>query len=217
MSRGSGRKPPQELKMNAQTFGRMNQTASGIVGVVETLRNKLSVLDSEIKADEDGKQECADRVEVVSSGPVLQEDGTSIPALQTSARTVFVSSRFVPLRYERQIARLEIRRAEIAKRLDANATWAETYDREIGPFQSTYESSGDLVRRSWLCSVLREDASYLSALALLCRSRGRFRNDRRRSLLAELSARLEQQSNAADSIEGGRRRAASNNYPTPRE
>mgnify|MGYP002055542849 CR=1 FL=1 len=96
MSRGSGRQPPQELKMNAQTFDRMNQTASGIVGVVETLRNKLAVLDSEIKADEDGKAE-----------------------------------------YEKQIARLQIRRDEIKKRLDANSAWAETSDREIGPFQST--------------------------------------------------------------------------------
>ena len=84
------KKKPSELKMTPQTFDKMNLTASGIVGVVETLRNKLNVLDGEIKADENGKAE-----------------------------------------YERQIKRLQIRRDEIKKRLDANEGWAETYDREI--------------------------------------------------------------------------------------
>ena len=93
----SKKKKPAELKMTPQTFDKMNLTASGIVGVVETLRNKLNVLDAEIKADENGKAE-----------------------------------------YERQIKRLQIRRDEIRKRLDAIKSWAETYDREIGPFQSTY-------------------------------------------------------------------------------
>ena len=84
------KKKPSELKMTPQTFDKMNLTASGIVGVVETLRNKLNVLDGEIKTDENGKAE-----------------------------------------YERQIKRLQIRRDEIKKRLDANEGWAETYDREI--------------------------------------------------------------------------------------
>ena len=47
----SKKKKPAELKMTPQTFDKMNLTASGIVGVVETLRNKLNVLDAEIKAD----------------------------------------------------------------------------------------------------------------------------------------------------------------------
>ena len=42
------KKKPSELKMTPQTFDKMNLTASGIVGVVETLRNKLNVLDGEI-------------------------------------------------------------------------------------------------------------------------------------------------------------------------
>ena len=40
--------------------------------------------------------------------------------------------------YERTIARLKIKREELEKRRSANLAWAEQYDRDIGPFQSTY-------------------------------------------------------------------------------
>ena len=78
-------------------FEKLNSTANGVAGVIETLRIKLQVLDSELKADEDGKAE-----------------------------------------YERQIVRLKIKRDEIETRVKASKQWAEQYDRDIGPFQSTY-------------------------------------------------------------------------------
>jgi len=40
--------------MNCKSFEKMNTTASGIVGVVESLRLKLELLDNEIRADENG-------------------------------------------------------------------------------------------------------------------------------------------------------------------
>lgn len=40
--------------------------------------------------------------------------------------------------YEREIAALESQKKELEKRLKKNREWAVRYDRDIGPFQSTY-------------------------------------------------------------------------------
>ncbi|KAJ8598937.1 hypothetical protein CTAYLR_009851 [Chrysophaeum taylorii] len=94
--------------MNSKTYEKMNSTASGIVGVVESLRIKLEVLDGEIKADEKGMAE-----------------------------------------YERQIKQLQIQKEEIQKRLDANKVWAENYDRDVGPFQSTYGKNTESIKKQY--------------------------------------------------------------------
>ncbi|KAJ1449054.1 hypothetical protein M885DRAFT_489807 [Pelagophyceae sp. CCMP2097] len=94
--------------MNQKAYDKMNMTASGIVGVVETLRTKLDVLDKEIKADEAGKAE-----------------------------------------YQKQIKRLQIQREEIKKRLDSNQQWAASYDRDIGPFQSSFGANTDGIKKHY--------------------------------------------------------------------
>ena len=42
--------------------------------------------------------------------------------------------------YERTLGQLEVKRAEIQSRLDANSDWASTYALEIGPFEDRYNN-----------------------------------------------------------------------------
>eukprot|EP00607_Mallomonas_marina_P002813 CAMPEP_0182428908 /NCGR_PEP_ID=MMETSP1167-20130531/24502_1 /TAXON_ID=2988 /ORGANISM="Mallomonas Sp, Strain CCMP3275" /LENGTH=125 /DNA_ID=CAMNT_0024612117 /DNA_START=171 /DNA_END=548 /DNA_ORIENTATION=+ len=75
----------------------MNRASSGIKGVLDNMRTQLSILDEEIKADEESKME-----------------------------------------YDRQLATLNIRKADLQKRLEKNEEWVKGFDKDVGPVTKKY-------------------------------------------------------------------------------
>ena len=97
---------------------KMNQASSGIAGVLDNLKGKLSRLEA-------GAEACwrplAARPLLISSH---RPCCTEIQADEKGKSE-----------YDNELARLANRRAEIERRLDANETWATNFDSDIGPFE----------------------------------------------------------------------------------
>ena len=91
----------------------MNRTSSGIAGVLDNLKGRLAVL-------ERGKNTRHRFVRLI-----VWMLNAEIKADEKGKKD-----------YDDQLARLARKKAEIQKRLAMNETWAQNFDRDIGPFES---------------------------------------------------------------------------------